>query len=81
MLLATESLRPLLIEKHQTDAAYQIAEVYGTRGEPDLAFDWLDRACAQRDPGLADMKTSPRLRSLHGDPRWRPSLRKRGHMD
>ena len=70
-----------LIAKHQTDAAYQIAEVYGIRGEADFAFDWLKRAHAQRDPGLADIKTSPRLRSLHADPRWRPFLREIGHTD
>ena len=40
-----------LIAKYQTDCAYQIAEVYGARGEADLAFDWLERAYAQRDPG------------------------------
>ena len=70
-----------LIAKHQADAAYQIAEVYGARGEADFAFDWLKRAYAQRDPGLADIKTSPRLRSLHGDPRWGPFLRELGHTD
>jgi Tfp pilus assembly protein PilF len=59
-----------LIAKYATDSAYQVAEVYGARGEADLAFDWLERAYVQRDPGLADMKTNPRLRSLHADPRW-----------
>ena len=36
----------------QDDAAYQIAAVYAFRGEADRAFEWLDRAYAQRDGGL-----------------------------
>ena len=43
-----------MIEKHAQESACQIAEVYGARGEADAAFQWLDRAYAQRDPGLAD---------------------------
>jgi hypothetical protein len=50
--------------------AYQIAEAYAARGEADAAFEWLDRAYAQRDGGLSDARASARLRRLHGDPRW-----------
>ena len=70
-----------LIARYQTESAYQVAEVYGARGEADLAFDWLERAYRQRDGGLTDMKTNPRLRSLHADPRWHPFLRKMGLAD
>jgi TolB-like protein/Tfp pilus assembly protein PilF len=66
-----------LIEKHADVAAYQIAEVYGARGEPDAAFEWLERAYTQRDGGLSHM-TSPYLRSLHDDPRWGAFMRKMG---
>ena len=72
-----EALREL-IEKYADGGAYQIAEVHAARGEADAAFEWLDRAYAQRDGGLAEMKPSPRLRSLHGDPRWDAFLRKVG---
>jgi TolB-like protein/Tfp pilus assembly protein PilF len=65
-----------LIEKHSESLAFQIAEVYGARGEVDRGFEWLDRAYEQRDGGLSDMKGIPRLRSLHGDPRWGAFLRK-----
>lgn len=68
-----EALREL-IEKHGAESACQIAEVYGARGEADAAFQWLDRAYAQRDPGLADVKPSPHFRSLQTDPRWRVFL-------
>ncbi|HET9950778.1 MAG TPA: protein kinase, partial [Candidatus Eisenbacteria bacterium] len=75
-----EALREL-IEEFADDSACQIAEVYGARGEVDTAFQWLDRAYAQRDPGLADVKPSPHLRSLHADPRWRVFLEKVGLGD
>ncbi len=66
-----------MIENADTDA-YQIAEVHGARGEADAAFHWLERAHAQRDGGLSHMQASPRLRSLHGDPRWGSWLKKMG---
>jgi tetratricopeptide (TPR) repeat protein len=67
-----------LIEKGAEDGAFQIAEVLAVRGESDAAFEWLERAYAQRDGGLAETKSSPRLRSLHGDARWNGFLRKMG---
>jgi eukaryotic-like serine/threonine-protein kinase len=51
-------------------AALQIADVYAYRGDTDSAFTWLDRAYAQRDPGIADVKNDPWLRPLRGDPRY-----------
>jgi len=70
-----------LIAKHQMDSAYQVAEVYATRSELDLAFAWLERAYVQRDPGLGGMNVDPRFRSLHTDPRWGAFLRKMGLAD
>lgn len=75
-----EALREL-VERHGDESACQVAEVYGARGEAEAAFDWLDRAYAQRDPGLADVKPSPHLRSLHDHPRWSAFLRKLGLED
>jgi hypothetical protein len=46
------------------------------RGEADLAFEWLERAYAQRDGGLLDIKGSRFLRGLAGDPRYEAFLRK-----
>ena len=59
-----------LIAKHAGDAAYQVAIVYAARGETDRALEWLERAYAQRDSGLSEMKIQSWLRSLHADPRW-----------
>ena len=57
-------------------AAYQVAETHGYRGEVDKAFEWLERAYAQRDPGVIYTATDPLLRSLRADPRWPAFLRK-----
>ena len=65
-----------LIAKHSHGAAYQIAEVHAWRGEADLAFEWLERARAQRDGGLSLVKVDPLLRNLSGDPRYTALLKK-----
>ena len=70
-----------LIARHGEEDALQVAEVYAARGEPDLAFTWLERAHAQRDPGLADLKMRNAFRSLHTDARWGASLRAIGLSD
>jgi serine/threonine-protein kinase len=75
-----EALREV-IEKYAGDCASQISDVYGVRGEADAAFEWFERAYAQRDGGLVMLKTNPRLRSLHGDPRWGVFLKKMGLED
>ena len=67
-----------LIAKHAESVAYQIAVVYAAHGEADLAFTWLERAYAQRDPGLITMKSDRLLRPLNSDPRWGLFLRKMG---
>lgn len=63
-----------LVEKDSVTAAFQVAEVYAFRGQADAAFEWLERAFAQRDPGLAELKGDPLLRSLEADPRFRALL-------
>ena len=65
-----------LIERHGDDFAFQVAQVHAARGEADAAFEWLERAYVHRDSGLADLKATPELRSLHGDPRWSALVRK-----
>jgi serine/threonine-protein kinase len=57
-------------------AAYQIAEIYAWRGEKDQAFHWLERAYAQRDGGLPEVKNDPLLASLRADPRFKAFLAK-----
>jgi tetratricopeptide (TPR) repeat protein len=65
-----------LIEKYQSDSAFQIAEAYAFRGETDKAFEWLQRAYVQRDGGLSEMKGNPLLRNIKSDPRYNAFLKK-----
>jgi len=64
-----------LLATYQNDCAFQIGEVYAYRGETDKAFEWLDRAYRQRDPGTPELKTDPLMRSLHQDPRYAELLK------
>jgi TolB-like protein/DNA-binding winged helix-turn-helix (wHTH) protein/Tfp pilus assembly protein PilF len=65
-----------LIATHQNDCAFQIAEAYAYRGQTDKAFEWLDRAYRQRDPGTPEFSTNPLMRSLRQDPRYAELLKK-----
>src|ERR1700756_743123 len=58
-----------LITKYQRNT-YRIAEVYAFRNQFGEAFEWLDRAYVQRNPGLIETKVDPLLKSLHHDPRY-----------
>jgi len=65
-----DALQAELIEDHAEEAAYNIAYVMAWRGDADAAFEWLDRAVAWGDPGLADVVADPLFESLRDDPRW-----------
>jgi tetratricopeptide (TPR) repeat protein len=75
---ASDAALQELLECCAAGAAYQIAQVYAIRGEIDLAFDWLDRAYANRDGAMANMPTSTWFANLHDDPRWDLFLEKMG---
>ena len=70
-----------LIKNESELAAFQIAQAYAFRGDKDKAFEWLERARRQRDPGLGDLLKDPLLENLHSDPRWNAFLRTMGLAD
>ena len=65
-----------LIAKYHATGAYVTAEVYAFRNQSDKAFEWLDRAYAQRNDGLIVTKVDPLLKNLHNDPRYASLLKK-----
>jgi TolB-like protein/DNA-binding winged helix-turn-helix (wHTH) protein/Tfp pilus assembly protein PilF len=65
-----------LITKYHASNAFEIAMVYAFRNQTDKAFEWLDRAYAQRDPSMMGTKIEPLLNSLHNDPRFDALLKK-----
>jgi len=69
------------IELNHEFGAYQIAEIHAWRNEPDEAFQWLEKAYQQRDPGLGALLNDTSIMNLHQDPRWQPLLEKVGLLD
>lgn len=65
-----------LIATQAMQAAYQIAEVYAWRGEPEQAFAWLERAYRQRDGGLSNILIDPAFARMRRAPRFAALLRK-----
>lgn len=51
--------------------AFLNAQGHAYCGNIDLAFEWLERAYAARNPTLGHVKLEPLLSKLHSDPRWR----------
>ena len=50
--------------------AFQIAQVYAVRGEPDAMFEWLQRAWTARDPGMQSLLYDALLLRYRDDPRY-----------
>jgi TolB-like protein/DNA-binding winged helix-turn-helix (wHTH) protein len=65
-----------LIAKDHGSSAYSIAAVYAFENRSDQAFEWLDRAYAQRDGDVIGTRVDPLLKSLHNDPRYAAFLKK-----
>ena len=76
-----EAALQALSAAHADGAAFQVAGAYAYLGDADRAFAWLERADAQRDPGLVEVKAEILLRNLYDDPRWRAFLHKMGLED
>jgi TolB-like protein len=68
----TESDQALqeLLKTSSENAAYQIAEIYAWRAEDDQALSWLERALAQSDGGMFQLKSDPVLDGLRTRPRF-----------
>jgi len=65
-----------VITKYNGSRPYETAEVYAFRNQSNEAFEWLDRAHAQRDTILVLTKMDPLLKNLHSDPRFAAFLKK-----
>ena len=72
---ADAALADLITHAHDR-LAYQIAEVYAVRGEPDKMFEWLQTAFDQRDGGTLSLMVDPLLRDFRADPRFKELMTK-----
>jgi TolB-like protein/DNA-binding winged helix-turn-helix (wHTH) protein/Flp pilus assembly protein TadD len=57
---------------------YGVALVHAGLGDSAEAFDWLDKAVADRSNWLMWLKLDPRFASLHGQPRFNALVRRVG---
>ena len=56
-----------------------VAAVYALAGDKDSAFEWLDKAYAERDGAeITLVKCDPSFKNLHSDPRFPNLLRRMG---
>ncbi len=75
---AADAALDLLIKEDSNSMAYQIAEVYALRNEPDKAMEWLQTSYDTRDAGTAGLLIDPLLKNVRDDPRYLAMLKKMG---
>jgi tetratricopeptide (TPR) repeat protein len=64
--------------KDENVGLYEVAFIHAGLGERDQAFEWLEKAYAERDQGLIFMLVDPTLDPLRSDPRFLDLLRRMG---
>ncbi|WIG55182.1 MAG: Adenylate cyclase [Rhodanobacteraceae bacterium] len=67
-----------VIAKYGDGNAYQIAEIYALRKQPQPMFEWLERAWANRDPGVSYLLYDPFLAPFRNDSRFAAFCKKAG---
>jgi adenylate cyclase len=60
----------------KTVFAFEIAIIYSYLGNVDMAFEWLDRAYANKEFWMVSLKVSPYWEPLRSDPRFQKLLDK-----
>ena len=67
------------LSKRRYVSPYSIAMIYVGLGEKDLAFDWLEKALADRSSELVfSLRIDARMDTLRSDPRYAELLRRMG---
>jgi TolB-like protein/Tfp pilus assembly protein PilF len=67
---AADAALEAAIDKLAGVAAYQIAEIYALRRDPDGMFKWLQRAARNRDPGVSELLYDVPMQRYRNDPRF-----------
>ena len=76
--LAADAILKESIDKYQDGWAFQIAQLYAVRGEPDRMFDWLQRATNAHDTGMQSLLYDALLLRYRDDPRYAAMAREVG---
>jgi len=61
--------------KREYVAPNRVARIYARLGDNARAFEWLEKACAERDHFVRYLKVDPSYDSLRSDPRFQDLLR------
>jgi serine/threonine-protein kinase len=64
----------MLLEKFPQASAYHVAQLYALRDKKDLTFEWLNRACSERQSGCELIKSDRFFLGLREDPRYKALL-------
>ena len=75
---ARRMLRELQQKPNSDSAWFYIAGAYAALGDKDRAFDWLQKAYAERDFALATIAVNPWMDPLRSDLRFQDLLRRLG---
>jgi TolB-like protein/Tfp pilus assembly protein PilF len=67
---AADSALQRVVSTQASNAAFQIAQLYAERHEPDAAFKWLEQARVNHDPGIELLLTDAFIKPLRSDPRF-----------
>ena len=62
------------MKKSPSTNAYYVAQLYAVRGNKNQAFEWLNKACLERQSGCETLKIDRFLRNLRDDPRFNALL-------
>ncbi|HYC91203.1 MAG TPA: winged helix-turn-helix domain-containing protein [Thermoanaerobaculia bacterium] len=69
-LLLLRQQRLLAQPDPESASSVEIAETYALLGQPDKAFEWLERGAKRRSTRITSFHVSPGLDSLRDDPRF-----------
>ncbi|MGA9769934.1 MAG: winged helix-turn-helix domain-containing protein [Blastocatellia bacterium] len=72
-----EGLKEALSKGEKVDATW-VAQLSARMGDKDMAFEWLEKAYAERLPSLVFLNAHPVWDSLHQDPRFKALARRIG---
>ena len=75
---AADAALQTVIAGQADTSAYQIAEIYALRRDPDNLFKWLDRAWKNRDGGIHYLLYDPTILRYRNDPRFAAFCKKVG---
>jgi tetratricopeptide (TPR) repeat protein len=64
------------LKKAPATNAYYVAQLYAARGQKAQTFEWLNKACAERQSGCEVLQIDRFLRNWRDEPRYRALLAK-----